>query len=316
MEYYGSCLNQIERKIYNKILDALQRRLLFVKVEGVTDIKVLKKCISAVQYDYANLFYVDFSYYTYVAYSDGWEYRPQYLYEKEEMLRKQKIIDELICRIGFELKKRNLLSIYQKCGYIHSYLVRNCTYDHAALDDSDKRSAKMIVVCPECSTKSNADNGVLPLSCSACGYFFQAGIDKIISEADLKDNKKTVKGFSVPAKVSSTVNTDTARVQGGPLKRVTKDTTSLRITSITSNTFLPELMKEAGNIIGKNGTVFRSFVSNKQISIWHTATGWYARATIGTPLYNGVPMNQGVQVKLSAGDLLVIDQEQFMIELF
>ena len=139
MEYYGSCLNQIERKIYNKILDALQRRLLFVKVEVVTDIKVLKKCISAVQYDYANLFYVDFSYYTYVAYSDGWEYRPQYLYEKEEMLRKQKIIDELICRIGFELKKRNLLSIYQKCGYIHSYLVRNCTYDHAALDDSDKR---------------------------------------------------------------------------------------------------------------------------------------------------------------------------------
>lgn len=177
-------------------------------------------------------------------------------------------------------------------------------------------SAKMIVVCPECSTKSNADNGVLPLSCSACGYFFQAGIDKIISEADLKDNKKTVKGFSVPAKVSSTVNTDTARAQGGPLKRVTKDTTSLRITSITSNTFLPELMKEAGNIIGKNGTVFRSFVSNKQISIWHTATGWYARATIGTPLYNGVPMNQGVQVKLSAGDLLVIDQKQFMIELF
>ena len=62
--------------------------------------------------------------------------------------------------------------------------------------------------------------------------------------------------------------------------------------------------------------MFRSFVSNKQIRIWHTTTGWYARANIGMPLYNGVPMNQGVQVKLSAGDLLVIDQEQFMIELF
>lgn len=139
MEYYGSCLSQIERKFYLKILDAFQNRLLFVKADGITDTKSFQKCISAVQYDYPNLFYVDFSHYTYVAYDDGWEYRPQYLYEKEEALRKQKAINELIQRIVFELKKRKLSSVYQKCGYIHSYLVRNCTYDYDALDDSDKR---------------------------------------------------------------------------------------------------------------------------------------------------------------------------------
>lgn len=139
MEYYGSCLDQNEKKFYLKILDAFQNNLLFVKADGITDTKSFQKCITAVQYDYPNLFYVDFSRYTYVAYDDGWEYRPQYLYEKEEILKKQKEINELIHRIVFELKKRNLSSVYQKCGYIHSYLVRSCTYDYVALDDSDKR---------------------------------------------------------------------------------------------------------------------------------------------------------------------------------
>lgn len=190
----------------------------------------------------------------------------------------------------------------------------NGTFDKAK--KAIQRSTEKIVVCPECSAKARVDNEVLPLSCPVCGYFFQSGIDKIISESDLMNAKKLDKGSSVTSKDNSTVKTDTARVQTGPLKKAVKDTTSLRITSITSNTILPEVMREAGNIIGKNGTVFRSFVSNKQISIWHTFTGWYARATIGTPLYNGVPMNQGIQVKLSAGDLLVIDREQFMVELY
>ena len=148
MEYYGSCLNQTERKFYLKIIDAFQSRLLFVKAEGITEIKSFQKCISAVQYDYPNLFYVDFSHYTYVAFDDGWEYRPQYLYEKEETLRKQKKISELTHRILLELKKRGLSSVYQRCGFIHSYLVRNCTYDYAALDNSDKRRVAYTVEGP------------------------------------------------------------------------------------------------------------------------------------------------------------------------
>lgn len=213
---------------------------------------------------------------------------------------------------GKIVKKDNKLTIWG----IDDSPARNCDNASSVQSTTRQRSAKKIVVCPECSTKSNVENGILPLSCSACGYFFQTGIDKIISESDLTNTKRIDKKVDSSATNPTAVKANADRNQGGPLKRVAKDTTSLRITSITSHTILPELMKEAGNIIGKNGTVFRSFVSNKQISIWHTTTGWYARATIGMPLYNGVPMNQGVQVKLSAGDLLVIDQEQFMIELF
>lgn len=148
MEYYGSCLNPIEKKFYLKILDAFQNRLLFVKAEGITNTMSFQKCISAVEYDFPNLFYVDFNHYTYVPYEDGWEYRPQYLYEREETGRKQKQINELIRRILLELKKRGLSSVYQKCGYIHSYLVRNCKYDYAALDNSDKRRAAYTIEGP------------------------------------------------------------------------------------------------------------------------------------------------------------------------
>lgn len=119
-----------------------------MKAEGITEVKSFQKCISAVQYDYPSLFYVDFSHYTYVTYDDGWENRPQYLYVIKETLEKQKAINKLIHRILFELKKRKLSSVYQKCGYIQSYLVRNCTYDYAALDYSDKRRSAYTIEGP------------------------------------------------------------------------------------------------------------------------------------------------------------------------
>ena len=46
------------------------------------------------------------------------------------------------------MKKRVLSSVYQKCGYIHPYLVRNCKYDYAALDDLGKRRMSYTVEDP------------------------------------------------------------------------------------------------------------------------------------------------------------------------
>lgn len=171
MEYYGSCLSPIEKKFYLKILDAFQNRLLFVKAEGITNTKAFLKCIFAVEYDFPNLFYVDFSHYTYAAFEDGWEYRPQYLYEKKVTARKQKQINDIIRRILLELKKRGLSSVYQKCGYIHSYLVRNCKYDYAALDDSGKRRMSYTVEGPLLEKTGGCQGIALAyrLICMNCG---------------------------------------------------------------------------------------------------------------------------------------------------
>lgn len=180
---------------------------------------------------------------------------------------------------------------------------------------------RQIVICPECSVECDAAGGVLPLSCPECGYFFQAGIDRIINTSDRADTNHKVtadpgsgrnSGTNSNQVNSSAGNTSTGR---GPLPRAGRDSSSLRIISLSSDHLLPEMMKETGSIIGKNGTAFRAFKSKQQVSIWHTDTGWYVRAIFGTPLFNGVPMNQGASIKLSAGDKLDIDEEQFMAEI-
>jgi hypothetical protein len=187
--------------------------------------------------------------------------------------------------------------------------------DDILTSKANQAKVRQVVICPDCSAESNVSDGVLPLSCSVCGYFFQAGIDKIIGVSD-SDDKKTKNNTADDVKPQEAVVQPVSQdINKGPLPSAKKDTSSLRLTAITSNHMLPETMKEAGNVIGKNGTTFRAFRSEQQISIWHTAAGWYARAIMGTALYNWVPMNQGIQVKLSAGDLLIVDQEQFMVEI-
>lgn len=180
----------------------------------------------------------------------------------------------------------------------------------------NRKAGGYVVICPECLTENEALNGILPLACSACGYFFQAGIDKIVSLSDKpKENGKKKVDSGAKREESTPVNNAGGNDVGGPMRRAAKDSSALRLVSISSNTLLPEMMKETGNIIGQNGTAFQGIQTSQQITVWHSLTGWYARATAGTPLFNGVPMNQGIQVKLSAGDLLVLDQEQFMVEI-
>lgn len=171
MEYYENSLNEIERKFYHKMANALRKRDLFVKANGIADHESFLKCFSAVKYDFPELFYVDFRNYTYVPYEDGWEYRPDYLYEKDEIIKKQKQIDNLIQKIVLELQKRGFTSVYQKCAYIHSYLVRNCTYDYAALDDKVKRRVAYTVEGPLLE-KTGVCQGIAfayRLICKHCG---------------------------------------------------------------------------------------------------------------------------------------------------
>jgi hypothetical protein len=78
---------------------------------------------------------------------------------------------------------------------------------------------------------------------------------------------------------------------------------------------VPESIKESGDIIGANGTVLKYIKTQQQVSVWHSPTGWYARTLQGQPLYNGVPVNVGMQIKLSDGDILTIEREQIRIEI-
>ena len=148
MEYYGSRLSPLEQKFYKKIIYTVRRRLRFAKADKITEADSLQRCISAVQYDYPELFYVDFHSLLYAELSDGWEYRPQYLYEKNETARKQKKIWTIIQKMKRDMDRLGLSSVYQKCGYIHAYLVKNCTYDFVAAEDLNKRKTAYTIEGP------------------------------------------------------------------------------------------------------------------------------------------------------------------------
>lgn len=70
-----------------------------------------------------------------------------------------------------------------------------------------------------------------------------------------------------------------------------------------------------GGIIGDNGTVMRWIRTSQQMSFRHTPAGWYIQVLAGQPLYNGVPVNTGAQIRLSDGDMLTIEKEQIRVEI-
>ena len=178
---------------------------------------------------------------------------------------------------------------------------------------------RYVVICPQCNSIIPAENGTIPLACDQCGYFFQAGIDKIVpncpqvkqSSGFLNDRKADGQGTATDIKRKQlSMNQKT-----GPLARVKKDESSLRLICITINGILPERVKESGDIIGADGTVLKALKTQQQISIWHSATGWYIRSLAGNPLFNGVPINAGMQIKLSDGDMLTVGREQVRVEI-
>lgn len=104
MEYYGSRLDPVELKFYLKIINALRDRTAFVKADNITDKGSFLRCITSVQYNYPDIFYVNFRHFTYVAYEDGWELSTQYLYGAEEMSRKREKIKDIIRTLLQEMK--------------------------------------------------------------------------------------------------------------------------------------------------------------------------------------------------------------------
>lgn len=188
---------------------------------------------------------------------------------------------------------------------------------------NDKKSDDLpqyVVICPQCNSTVAVENGIVPLACDRCGYFFQAGIDKIVPYKPQKKQKSDFSddsGRNTKSLGSSAGNpvTKTVPKSTGPLARARRDESSLRLIVISKSGMTPENIKESGDIVGANGTVLRFIRTQQQISIWHSPTGWYARVLNGQPLHNGVPVNTQIQIKLSDGDILTVEKEQIRIEI-
>lgn len=138
-EYHKSRLTGPETIYYEKILSALRASSNQVSAPPGMSCEQLKRCTQALKYDHPELFYVNF--YA-ISYRTSWksvEYLPEYLYSPEESQRQLAMMERQTEEILTDMERAGRKSIYQKCGWLHDYLVKNCTYDYAALGRPEER---------------------------------------------------------------------------------------------------------------------------------------------------------------------------------
>ena len=86
-----------------------------------------------------------------------------------------------------------MTSVYQKCGFIHAYLVRNCIYDDAAVIEPDKRFAAYTAEGPLID-KTGVCLGIALAYRLLCSRF---DIDAIVAKGvSIKPNTTTYEGHA------------------------------------------------------------------------------------------------------------------------
>ena len=166
---------------------------------------------------------------------------------------------------------------------------------------------KYFVICPECQMKHEVKNGNLPLACKRCGYFFQVGLDKIISEDESE--------MQVSPVVQPKVVNETSDEPSGPWGKRKTVSPKMRLIPLGMSGIKPASVRAEGEILGFDGTILQQIKTSHQLGITLSPTGWYLTILRGTPLYNGVPQNAGGQVRLEDGDLIFMDDVKIRVEI-
>jgi hypothetical protein len=182
--------------------------------------------------------------------------------------------------------------------------------------ECDSGRVRLVAVCPECGNKNAADEGVLPVSCSVCGYLFQMWLDRVITETEADQQPAVRELPEIPKQEPHSGSVPEGKKGKGPLARGGHDTSSLRFSVISSSGIMPEIMKESGNVIGRNGTAFRMIKTDQEVRVWHNRGGWYICADHGEPMYNGEIMTVGAEKRIFPGDQIMIGKERLSAEIY
>lgn len=132
MEYYESRLDETGRRFYQEVVRRLKDHAVRVRAPRGMAPEQMMECIHAVLYDVPELFYVEAHEISYTVRPGGLEYNPRYRYPKGESDQRRRRIEEQAERILKGMQRAGAGSVYQRCGWLHHYLVRHCTYDEHA----------------------------------------------------------------------------------------------------------------------------------------------------------------------------------------
>ena len=148
--YHYLKLDRKEQSYYKKIIETVTcggscvKSSLFIGSEQIT------KIATAVNYDHPELFYVDFRHLNFLGTPTGIVYQINYMLKTTIRPVITEQVEKKISEILTIAERKNLRGEYEKCRWVHDYLVRNTKYNFEALrrpgDYPDSFSAKGAIV--------------------------------------------------------------------------------------------------------------------------------------------------------------------------
>ena len=136
-EYYYQKLERKEQAHYKRILDAVVKGEPNVKLSLYAGSEPITKIATALNYDHPELFYVDFRCLSFIGTPLGIIYQIKYIYSARVKLVVSGQFEKKISGILDMAAQSNLKSDYDKCRWVHNYLVRNTSYNYDALKSPD-----------------------------------------------------------------------------------------------------------------------------------------------------------------------------------
>ena len=135
--YYYYKLSMDEQMIYCILSDSMKNRELNVRL-GRINADAVERIIMSIEYDHPELYYVNFNDLCFIkrnsTISCRLSYHPSGIYDSRVINNVEREIKTVVSLI----KNKNLKSDFEKCRWIHNYILRNVTYNKEAPDNPIK----------------------------------------------------------------------------------------------------------------------------------------------------------------------------------
>ena len=137
-EYHYLQLNRKQRTYYKKIINAVANGDSDVRPFAFVGSEEIIKIAKAVNYDHPELFYVDFQHLDFLETPIGGVYQINYTVKASNRSFVVEQFEKKISDILKEAAQSNLRGEYEKCRWVHNYLIRHIKYNYEALKRPDE----------------------------------------------------------------------------------------------------------------------------------------------------------------------------------
>lgn len=131
-EYHYTTLSEVQKTFYRDIVTAMENEEDRVSSGPLPDKAAFEQTLQAVQFDHPELFYINQMHMAYTTTGDTYQYQINYRYWGRERKQKTAVLEQAVQAIVTEGLAKAGPSPYERCRWLHNYMVRHITYNHEA----------------------------------------------------------------------------------------------------------------------------------------------------------------------------------------